>query len=136
MNPFKRMIPGWAGTLFVSACCLGAGPFLASAAAATGAAWLASLFNIYVLGPLVIVSVAWTSVNAWRWAQILHGTARRSPAFWLTVLGGLAVVLGVFLPPLAGVGRAGAAGIYLGLATLVAGTAWSLVDQRRVTGQT
>ena len=132
MNPVKRILPGWIGTLFVSACCLGAGPLLASTAAAMGAAWLASVFNIYVLGPLVVVSVVWTSANTWRWARVVHGAAARAPSFWLTTLGGVVVVAGVFLPPLVHARQAGVTAIYLGLVVMIAGTVWSLLDQRRV----
>lgn len=122
--------PGWIGTLFVSACCLGAGPLLASAAVASGAGFLASIFNIFVLGPLVIVSVAWTIFNAQRWARASRGAARFSAAFWLTAAGGIFVVAGVFLPPLAGARTAAGAAIYIGLSAMLAGTIWNAVDRR------
>lgn len=125
------LLPGWAGTLFVSACCLGAGPLLASAAVASGAGFLAAIFNIYVLGPLVVLSVAWTIFNAARWSRLARGSAHLAPAFWLTALGGVAMVAGVFLPPLAGVRAAGAAAIYAGMAVMLVGTLWNALDCRK-----
>lgn len=127
-------LPGWAGTLFVSACCLGVGPLLASAAVASGAGFLAPIFSIYVLGPLVILSVAWTIFNAQRWARGARGAARVSLAFWLTLVGGIAIVIGVFLPPVAGARAAGTAAIYIGLVAMLAGTIWNALDRRRIRG--
>lgn len=131
MSAIKKLIPGWAGTLFVSACCLGAGPLLASAAIASGAGFLAPIFSIYVLGPLVIVSVAWTIINSWRWSRALTGAPNHHPPLWFSVAGGLLVVVGVFLPPLTGARTVATVAIYLGIAGMILGAILNLVEQRQ-----
>lgn len=131
MSYLFRQLPGWAGTIFVGACCLGVGPLLASAAVASGVGFLALIFSIYILGPLVILSVAWVLWNTYQRALALGKTAAGYPALWLTVVGGLAVVAGVFLPPVTGAKAAGATALYVGLVVLIAGSVWSALDRRK-----
>lgn len=50
---------GLIGSLFVSTCCLGAGPILAAMSTTLGFSAFRSILNIYVLGPAMTISVLW-----------------------------------------------------------------------------
>ena len=127
-----RQSPGLVGSLFVSACCLGGGPILAATAAALGFGAMHSVLNIYVLGPLMTISVLWLVWNLQRQGRALAGAARRYPAFWAGLAGGLLAWVGVILPHVvAGTRHDGTLLIIAGMAILLAASAWSLMDQRR-----
>ncbi|WP_111748538.1 hypothetical protein [Salinisphaera orenii] len=129
---FQRQSAGLVGSLFVSACCLGAGPILAALAAALGFSAFSSILNIYVLGPLMTLSVLWIVWNLHTQGHALRGAARRYAPFWVGLLGGGVAWVGVLLPPLvAGARSLGMALIIAGMAVLVAASIWSLVDQRK-----
>jgi len=132
MMGFGRQSPGLIGSLFVSACCLGGGPILAATAAALGFGAMHSILNIYVLGPLMTISVLWLVWNLQRQGRVLAGAARDYPAFWAGLAGGLLAWVGVILPHVAAGSRhAGMMLIIAGTVVLIAASAWSLVDQRR-----
>ena len=123
---------GLIGSLFVSACCLGGGPILAALAATLGFSAFHSILNIYVLGPVMTVSVLWVAWNLGVQGRALAGAAWRYPLFWAGLTGGLLAWAGVVLPHLvAGTRPAGTGMIIIGMLLLVGASGWSLVDQRR-----
>lgn len=136
MNQMSRQAVGVFGALFVSACCLGAAPLIVSAAAVVGLGAVRHVFNIFVLGPLMTLSVGWIAWNLARQARVLGIAARRYPPFWGGLLGGLLVWAGVVLPHVVGGTRdSGTALIIGGLPLLIAASAKALWDQRRATTQ-
>ena len=131
MKPGNQ-IWGLVGSLFVSACCLGAAPIIVATAAALGVGALKSVFNVYVLGPLMIVSVAWVVWNMKIQAVALGLRPTAYVPFGLTLGGGIAASIGVLLPNfVAGTGPIGMALVVIGMLTLLAGSIRSLIDQRR-----
>lgn len=123
---------GLAGSLFVSVCCLGAGPIIAATATALGLSLLKPIFSIYVLGPLMIASVAWVVWNLTIQARALGRAFQDYFSFWLTLGGGAIATVGVFLPHLAhGTGAFGSVLIVIGMGALVAGSVGALLDQRK-----
>ncbi|WP_111747165.1 hypothetical protein [Salinisphaera orenii] len=129
---FGRQSFGLVGSLFVSACCLGAGPILAALAAALGFSAFHSVLNIYVLGPLMTVSVLWMVWNLGIQGRALAGAVARYAPFWMGLVGGALAWMGVILPHvLMGTRPAGTALIIVGMALLVGASVWSLIDQRR-----
>lgn len=136
MSHTLRQAIGVFAALFVSSCCLGAAPLIVSAAAVVGLGAVRHVFNIYVLGPVMTLSVAWIAWNMARQARVLAVAARYYPPFWGGVLGGLLSWTGVVLPHVVGGAREiGTALILLGLPLIVAASAKGLWDQRRVTTQ-
>lgn len=134
MKYFSRQSFGLLGTLFVSACCLGAAPIIAATAATVGLGVVRHVFNIYVLGPLMTLSVAWIAWNLARQGRVLSGTARRYAVFWVGLGGGAIAWAGVILPHVvSGSGRLGTVLILVGMLTLIGASAKSLLDQRRHT---
>jgi len=132
MNHVLRQAAGLAGALFVSTCCLGAAPLIVSAASVVGLGAVRHLFNIYVLGPLMTLSVAWIAWNLARQARTLDVAPVRHLPFWIGVLGGLLGWAGVLLPHVVGGTRAaGTTLILAGLPLIVAATLKGVRDQRR-----
>lgn len=130
MNP-RRQFFGLAGSLFVSACCLGAGPILAALAATIGFSAFHSFLNIYVLAPLMTVSVMWLVWNLRIQGRALAGSAKGYPAFWTGLSGGALAWVGVILPHVVtGTRHSGTALIIVGMTLLVGSSTWSLIDQR------
>ena len=122
---------GLAGSLFVSACCLGAGPIIAATAAALGFSLLKPIFSIYVLGPLMIASVAWVVWNLTIEARALGRAFQEYWPFWLALVGGGVGIVGVFLPHIVhGTGAFGSLLIVIGMGTLLTGSVRALLDQR------
>ena len=137
MNHLTRHTAGLLGAVFVSTCCLGAAPLIVSAAAVVGLGSVRHVFNIYVLGPLMTLSVAWIAWNLARQARALNVAARRYLPFWGGFLGGLLGWAGVVLPHLiSGTREAGMALILAGLPLIVSASAKGLWDQRRAAAQT
>ena len=129
---FGRQSFGLVGSLFVSACCLGAGPILAALAATLGFSAFHSILNIYVLGPLMTISVLWMAWNLGIQGRALAGAAQRYPAFWAGLAGGVLAWLGVVLPHvIKGTRHPGTALIIIGMMLLIGASVWSLIDQRR-----
>jgi hypothetical protein len=129
---FHRQSWGLAGSLFVSVCCLGAGPIIAAAVTALGLSLLKPVFSIYVLGPLMIASVAWVVWNLTIQARALGHAFQEYLPFWLTLGGGALAVVGVFLPHLVhGTGAFGYVLIVIGMAALLTGSVLGLLDQRK-----
>lgn len=130
----RKTRQGWGlvGALLVSGCCLGGGPILAATAAALGLGSLHSILNIGILGPVMIVSVAWVCWNLARQARALGRRAPVYAPFVLALGGGVTAVIGVWLPHLlAGTGPAKVPLIAAGTAVLLAGSLAALLDQRR-----
>lgn len=128
----KRQSWGLIGSLFVSSCCLGAGPIIAATAASIGFGALKSVFNIFVLAPLMVLSVGWVSWNIARQAAGLGVPAHRYAPFWLALGGGLIATIGVLLPHLIhGTRIIGTALIIVGMIVLLTGSIAGIVDQRR-----
>ncbi|MDA3889750.1 MAG: hypothetical protein PF443_13350 [Allgaiera sp.] len=128
----KRQSFGLVGSLFVSACCLGAGPVLAALAATLGFSAFHSLLNVFVLLPLMTISVLWVVWNPRIQGRALAGSAARYPAFWSGLIGGALAWVGVLLPHVvAGSKEAGTALIIIGMTFLIGASVWSLIDQRR-----
>lgn len=134
MKHFSRQSFGLIGTLFVSACCLGAAPIIAATAATVGLGAIRHVFNIYVLGPLMTLSVLWIGWNLARQGKLLVGAARRYAVFWVGLAGGILAWLGVVLPPL-GMRHGGAVLILVGLSAIIAASVKGLWDQRRATAR-
>ncbi|GEM_PF-1652898 len=129
---FTRQSFGFLGSFFVSACCLGAGPIIAATAATFGLGAIRHLFSIYVLGPLMTLSVAWIVWNLHIQGRVLAGHARRYPPFWIGLAGGVVAWVGVMLPHIIhGTKSLGSLMIYIGMAVLIAGSAKGLFDQYR-----
>lgn len=136
MNQVSHQVVGLAGTLFVSTCCLGAAPLIVSAAAVVGLGSVRHVFNIYVLGPLMTLSVAWIAWNLARQARVLGMAPGRYPPFWGGLLGGLLSWVGVFLPHVIhGTRGIGTALIVAGVPLIIAASAKGLWDQSRATAQ-
>lgn len=128
----KRQTIGLVGSLFVSACCLGGGPILAASAAALGFSAFHSVLNIYVLGPLMTISVLWIVWNLRIQGRVLAGSARRYPPFWIGLAGGSAAWVGVVLPHVVhGTRHAGTALIILGMIATLTASFLSLKDQQQ-----
>ena len=124
---------GFAGSLFVTVCCLGAGPIIAATATALGLSLLKPVFSIYVLGPLMIASVAWVVWNLVIQARALGRVLEGYLPFWLATGGGVIAIVGVFLPPLIhGTRGLSSVLIVIGMAALVAGSVLGLSDQRKL----
>ena len=98
---FGRQSFGLVGSLFVSACCLGAGPILAALAAAFGFSAFHSVLNIYVLAPLMTVSVLWMVWNLGIQGRAVAGAVSRYAPFWIGLAGGALAWVGVILPHVA-----------------------------------
>ncbi len=129
---FARQSLGFLGTFFVSACCLGAAPIIAATASVVGLGAIRHTFNIYVLGPLMTLSVAWVVWNLRIQGRALVGRARRYPPFWLGLVGGVVALTGVVLPHIVhGTKSLGDLMIYAGMAILIIGSAKGLFDQYR-----
>jgi len=128
----KRQSFGLAGSLFVSACCLGAGPILAGLAAALGFSAFGSILNIYVFASLMAVSVLWVVWNLRIQGNALAGSALRYPPFWSGLIGGSVAWIGVLLPHVvAGTKHVWAVLIVVGMALFIGASIWSVIDQRR-----
>lgn len=135
MNQMSRQTVGVFGALFVSACCLGAAPVIVSAAAVVGLGAVRHVFNIFVLGPLMTLSVGWIAWNLARQARARSRSVWRYPAFWIGLVGGLLSWAGVILPHVIhGTREAGTALILMGLPLVVAASVKSVWDQRRASG--
>lgn len=131
MKPGNQ-IWGLVGSLFVSACRLGATPIIIATAAALGVGALKSVFNVYVLGPLMIASVGWVVWNMKIQAEALGVLASAYVPFWLALGGGIFACIGVVLPNVSkGTGPIGMTLIVIGMLTLLAGSTRGLIDQRR-----
>lgn len=123
---------GLLGSLFVSTCCLGGGPVLAGTAAAFGFGAFHDVLNIYVLGPLMTLSVLWITWNLRIQGRALAGQARHYAPFWFGLTGGVLAWAGVVLPHVvSGTHPLGTALIVIGMIPLGAATVWGLIDQRR-----
>lgn len=132
MKYFSRQSLGLIGTLFVSVCCLGAAPIIAATAATVGLGAIRHVFNIYVLGPLMTLSVVWIGWNLAVQGRALAGAARRYVVFWVGLAGGVLAWLGVILPhAVHGTGRLGTALIIIGMVVLIGASIKALMDQRR-----
>ena len=131
MRYLSRQSLGLAGTLFVSACCLGAAPIIAATAAVVGVGAIRRTFNIYVLAPLMALSVIWIGWNLAIQGRALTGAARHYGAFWIGVSGGVVAWLGVVLPHVvAGARHAGSVLIIVGMLVLVGASVKGVIDQR------
>ena len=127
---FARQSLGFLGTLFVSACCLGAAPLIAATASIVGLGAVRHVFNIYALGPLMTLSVAWIVWNLRIQGRALAGQARRYPPFWIGLVGGIVAWMGVVLPHIVhGTKALGSPMIYIGMAILIVGSIKGLLDQ-------
>jgi hypothetical protein len=127
-----NQIWGLVGSLFVSACCLGAAPIIVATATALGVGALKSVLSVYVLGPLMIASVGWVVWNMKIQAEALGVLPMAYVPFWLALGGGIVACIGVLLPNFStGTGSIGMALIVIGMLTLLAGSTRSLIDQRR-----
>jgi len=136
MSQVSRQIFGVFGALFVSACCLGAAPLIVSAAAVVGLGAVRHIFNIFVLGPLMTLSVGWIVWNLARQARIQPGAVWHYPFFWIGLAGGLLSWVGVLLPHVIhGTREAGTASILIGLPLVAAASVKSVWDQRRARRQ-
>ena len=136
MKYFSRQSFGLVGTLFVSACCLGAAPIIAATAATVGLGAIRHLFNIYVLGPLMTLSVLWIGWNLAIQGRALKGAARRYAVFWIGAGGGCIAWTGVLLPHVVhGTRETGTVFILVGLPVIIAASVKGLWDQRRATAQ-
>ncbi|MDA3922304.1 MAG: hypothetical protein PF501_16740 [Salinisphaera sp.] len=134
---FSRQSPGLVGSLFVSACCLGAGPILAALAATLGFSAFHSILNIYVFAPLMTLSVLWTAWNLGVQGRALTGAAHRYRPFWVGLVGGSLAWVGVLLPHVVmGTRTAGTALIIIGMPLLIGASVWSVIDQRRRSSKT
>lgn len=132
MKYVSRQSLGLVGTLFVSACCLGVAPIIAATAATVGLGAVRHVFNIYVLGPLMTLSVVWIGWNLAVQGRALTGTARRYAVFWVGLVGGAIAWIGVILPHVVhGTRHVGAALIVAGMLVLVGASIKGLLDQRR-----
>lgn len=132
MKFFSRQGFGLVGTLFVSACCLGAAPIIAATAATIGLGAIRHIFNIYVLGPLMTLSVAWIGWNLAVQGRSLTGAARRYIVFWIGLSGGILAWAGVILPHVVhGTRHAGTVLIVVGMLILLAASVKGLLDQRQ-----
>lgn len=134
MKYISRQSFGLIGTLFVSACCLGAAPIIAATAATVGLGAIRHIFNIYVLGPLMTLSVLWIAWNLARQGKLLVGAARRYAVFWVGLAGGILAWLGIVLPAL-GLRHGGVALILVGLSAIIGASVKGLWDQRRATAR-
>ncbi|GBE10186.1 hypothetical protein BMS3Bbin12_02221 [bacterium BMS3Bbin12] len=129
---FTRQSFGFLGSFFVSACCLGAAPVIAATAATVGLGAVRHVFNIYVLGPLMTLSVGWIVWNLRIQGRALAGRAHRYPPFWIGLAGGITAWVGVVLPHVVhGTKSLGSSMIYIGMAVLVVGSIKGLFDQYR-----
>jgi len=129
---FSRQSVGLVGSLFVSACCLGAGPILAASAAALGFSAFHSILNIYVLAPLMTLSVLWIVWNLGLQGRTLAGNAWSYLPFWSGLIGGALAWFGVVLPHMVtGTRSPGTVLIIVGMLVLIGASVWSLIDQRR-----
>ncbi len=129
---FSRQSPGLIGSLFVSACCLGAGPILAALAAVLGFSAFHSILNVYLLGPLMAISVLWIVGNLALQGRVLTGAAHGYRPFWIGLVGGSLAWVGVLLPHVVmGTRAAGTALIVIGMPLLIGASVWSVIDQRR-----
>lgn len=128
---FSRQSAGLVGSLFVSACCLGAGPVLAALAAALGFSAFHSILNIYVLGPLMTLSVLWIVWNLGLRGRTLAGSAWTYLPFWSGLIGGALAWVGVVLPHIVTSTRStGTVLIIVGMVVLVGSSVWSLIHPR------
>lgn len=128
---FHRQSWGLTGSLFVSVCCLGAGPIIAATAAALGLGLLKPVFSIYVLGPLMIASVVWVVWNLAIQARALEREFLHYLPVRCALGGGISAIVGVFLPHIIhGTGGFGSVLIVVGMVALLAGSALGLLDQR------
>lgn len=131
MRHTSRHAVGILGALFVSTCCLGAAPVLVSAATVVGLGAVSDIFNIFVLGPIMTISVAWIAWNLARQGTVLTGAAWRYLSFWIGFVGGLLSWTGVLLPHIFdGTRGVGIALIVVGLPLIFIASLKSLWDQR------
>ena len=122
MKDFLKQFAGFLGAGFAAACCLGL-PLVLSALGAVGAGFLvrdAYLFPLFV---------AFVALSLWLLYRSATGHGRLLP-FWLGVTGGIVGITGLFLL-VTGLYPQSAL-VYVGLALLVAGSIWDLVNGRRV----
>lgn len=132
MKYVSRQSLGLVGTLFVSACCLGAAPIIAATAATVGLGAVQHVFNIYVLGPLMTLSVVWIGWNLAVQGRALAGAARHYIMFWIGLAGGVIAWVGVILPPVVhGTRHLGTVLIIVGMVVLIGASVKALLDQRR-----
>lgn len=132
MKYFSRQSLGLVGTLFVSACCLGAAPIIAATAAIVGLGAIRHVFNIYALAPLMTLSVAWIAWNRAVQGRALTGAARRYAVFWVGLSGGVLAWVGVILPHVVHATRhTGTALIIVGMVVLIGASIKGLLDQRQ-----
>lgn len=132
MKYVSRQSLGLVGTLFVSACCLGAVPIIAATAAAVGLGAIRHVFNIYVLGPLMTLSVVWIGWNLAIQGRAIAGAARHYAVFWVGLAGGVIAWIGVILPHvLQGTDHLGTLLIIVGMVILIGASVKALLDQRR-----
>jgi hypothetical protein len=88
-----NQIWGLAGSLFVSACCLGAAPIVVATATALGVGSLKSVFDVYTLGALMVASVGWVVWNMKIQAEALGLPPTAYAPFGLTLGGGIAAFI-------------------------------------------
>ncbi len=132
MKYFSRQSWGLGGSLFVSACCLGAAPIIVALATTVGLGAIRHIFNIYVLGSLMTLSVAWVGWNLAVQGRALTGAARRYVVFWVGLGGGVLAWVGVILPKVVhGTGRLGTVLIIVGMLVLIGASVKALLDQRQ-----
>ncbi len=136
MKYFSRQSWGLGGSLFVSACCLGAFfgavPIIIALAATVGLGAIRHVFSIYVLGPLMTLSVAWIAWNLAVQGRALTGAAHRYVVFWVGLGGGVLAWVGVILPKVVhGTNRLGTIFIIIGMLLLIAASVKALLDQRQ-----
>ncbi len=132
MKYFSRQSWGLGGSLFVSACCLGAAPIIVALATTIGLGAIRHVFNIYVLGSLMTLSVAWVGWNLAVQGRVLTGAAYRYVVFWVGLGGGVLAWVGVILPKVVhGTNRLGTTFIIVGMLVLIGASVKALLDQRQ-----
>ena len=132
MKYFSRQSWGLGGALFGSVCCLGAAPIIAALAATVGLGAFRHAFSIYVLGPLMTLSVAWIAWNLAVQGRALTGAAHRYVVFWVGLFGGVLAWVGVILPKVVhGTNRLGTTLIIVGMLVLIGASVKALLDQRQ-----
>ncbi len=135
MKYFSRQSWGLGGALFGSVCCIGAAPIIAALATTVGLGAFRHAFSIYVLGPLMTLSVAWVVWNLAVQGRALAGAARRYIVFWVGLGGGVLAWVGMILPMVVhGTGRLGTALIIVGMLVLIGASVKALLDQRQRKG--
>ncbi|HEX8726491.1 MAG TPA: hypothetical protein VF737_13970 [Gemmatimonadaceae bacterium] len=128
-----RQSVGLIGTLFVSACCLGAAPIVIAAASVVGLGAVRHAMNVYVLGPLMTLSVLWIGWNLAVQGRALAGRASRYAVFWAGIVGGTLAWAGVLLPHIVrGTGRPADVLIVVGMVTLIGASLKGVMGQRGV----